>query len=207
MTTPRDDISGLSERLRKTLAGVEPDDFRGDNLAIFIASELEPSIEDETLDDSMTWKQGALDACDRVLDAIHAHYATAIDALRCENNDFANEVARYKSYAEKFEQENAALQARVKELEDECFRLAADTCHAGYGDEHWHHRCREVDQANARALRAEQERDEAYERLKPLSEVVLPWGNVGSGMVSAEAVLAARDLVRRLAGPEKEKKE
>jgi hypothetical protein len=52
-----------------------------------------------------------------------------------------------------------ALSARVKELEAECFRLAADTCHAGYGDEYGHHRCREVDEANARATRAERERD------------------------------------------------
>ena len=39
------------------------------------------------------------------------------DALRNEINDWANEVARYKSYAEKFDEENAALQARVRQLE------------------------------------------------------------------------------------------
>lgn len=226
MTTPTDAI-GLSERLRKTLAGVEPDDFGGDNLAIFIASELEPSIDDETLDDSGTWKQGAIDACDRVLDAIHAHYATAIDALLKERDalnaaylqsqtDFQNALGdRDEAIKQQIlaEQERDALQARVKELEYECFRLAADTCHAGYGDEHGHHRCREVDQANARALRAEQDRDEAYERLS----IAANYFNRYCQDEAAEPELCVSDqhhedakafeeCIRRLAGPEKEGK-
>ncbi|WP_416192971.1 hypothetical protein [Nitrobacter sp. TKz-YC01] len=82
MTTPRDDIAGLSERLRRTLPGIAQEETGGDNLAILLASYFEPGIEDDMLDDSGTWKQGAIDACDRVLDAIHAHYATAIDALQ-----------------------------------------------------------------------------------------------------------------------------
>jgi hypothetical protein len=31
---------------------------------------------------------------------------------------------------------------RIKELEKENFALAADQCHAGYGDDYGHHRCR-----------------------------------------------------------------
>ena len=46
--------------------------------------------------------------------------ATALDALQGEISQWANEVARYKAYAEKFYEENAALQARVKELERDC---------------------------------------------------------------------------------------
>jgi len=40
--------------------------------------------------------------------------------------------------------EAAILQAqndRVRELERDNFRLAADQCHNGYGGEHGHHRC------------------------------------------------------------------
>ena len=73
-------MSDLVEWLRISLAGVAKEESGGDNLAILLASYFEPRIEDEELDDSGTWKQGALDASDKVLDAIHAHYATALEA-------------------------------------------------------------------------------------------------------------------------------
>lgn len=76
--------SELVERLRLTLPGVETADFGGDNLAIFLASEFEPSIEDDEMDESETWKQGAIDAANRVMDAIHEHYAARIEALEAE---------------------------------------------------------------------------------------------------------------------------
>lgn len=96
-----------------------------------------------------------------------------------------------------------ALQARVKELEAECFRLAADTCHAGYGDEHGHHRCREVDDANARAARAEQERDEALERAVEAIRHAPSLDEIGYIITKDEAIKAIRRLA---AGTEKERK-
>lgn len=174
MTAPRDDIDGLIERLRISLAGVAREETGGDNLAILLASYFEPSIEDEELDDSGTWKQGAIDACNKVLDAIHGHYATTLDALR----------------------------ARVKELEAECFRLAADTCHAGYGDEYGNHRCREVDAAEARALRLQQERDEALSKaniIQNMDETALIGlvMTLTGGSANPEVVRGQIDRVRR----------
>ncbi len=81
MTSDRD----IVERLRRTLGGVQADAFGGDNLAIFLASEFEPGVEDDELDESETWKQGAIVLTDQVLDAIHQHYAPEITRLRAEN--------------------------------------------------------------------------------------------------------------------------
>lgn len=42
----------------------------------------------------------------------------------------------------------------IERLRKECFHLAANQCHAGYGGEYGHHRCAEID-------RLTKERDEA----------------------------------------------
>lgn len=42
----------------------------------------------------------------------------------------------------------------IERLRKEAFHLAANQCHAGYGGEYGHHRCREIDRLTA-------ERDEA----------------------------------------------
>lgn len=65
----------ISDDLRVTLGGVATPIMGGDNLAIVLAGYFEPHIEDEELDNSGTWKQGAIDAADEILDAIHSHYA------------------------------------------------------------------------------------------------------------------------------------
>jgi hypothetical protein len=75
-------MADLIERLRETLPGIAQEECRGDNLAILLAGYFEPGVEDDELDDSGTWKQGAIDASNRVLDAIHAHYATALSLER-----------------------------------------------------------------------------------------------------------------------------
>jgi hypothetical protein len=49
---------------------------------------------------------------------------------------------------------NEELEKKNAELEQEAFALAANQCHAGYGGEYGHHRCKEID-------RLTQERDEA----------------------------------------------
>lgn len=83
MTTSPDrtEAERLVVELRRKLPGVSCLAFRGDNLAIFLASEFEPGVESDELDESGTWKQGALDLADQVMDAVHAHYARAIDTL------------------------------------------------------------------------------------------------------------------------------
>jgi hypothetical protein len=52
--------------------------------------------------------------------------------------------------------ENLTWQAadEIERLRKECFHLAANQCHAGYGGEYGHHRCAEIDRLTA-------ERDEA----------------------------------------------
>lgn len=69
------------QKLRLSLGGVETPCMGGDNLAVCLASLFEPGIESDELDDSGTWKQGAIDAMDQVLDAVHAHYAARIAEL------------------------------------------------------------------------------------------------------------------------------
>jgi len=71
-------------RLRSSLPGIAQNECGGENLAILLASFFEPGIESDELDDSGTWKQGAIDACNRVLDAIHAHYELPLTEARAE---------------------------------------------------------------------------------------------------------------------------
>lgn len=105
---PAGDTGGLV-RLRATLGGVGTDTaMQGDNLAILLASHFEPGIEDETLDDSGTWKQGAIDAADEILDAIHDHYANAIATLSREN---AAKDAEIVGLREELRQERNKIEA------------------------------------------------------------------------------------------------
>lgn len=112
----------LIERLRKTLGGIYPGDFRGDNLAVFIASEIEPHIEDETLDDSGTWKQGAIDACDRVLDAIHAHYAVPVATALADSDA---KIAELREHSHQRAEDLRTLAAQVAELTQKLERATA----------------------------------------------------------------------------------
>jgi hypothetical protein len=118
------------DRLRATLGGVDADDLGGDNLAILLASHFEPQIEDEELDDSETWKQGAIDATNRVLDAIHAHYASSlaaanaeIERLRAENKRISGDHAVHLAelMAACSEQRN-----RVRDLRARCDHFEGD---------------------------------------------------------------------------------
>src|SRR3990167_488698 len=69
---------------------------------------------------------------------------------------------------------NALDEARTErdEYKRETFHMAADQCHDGYPDEYWHHRCREVDAANARAERAEALLREARDALETFMPAV-----------------------------------
>lgn len=51
--------------------------MRGDNLSILLAGYFEPSVESDELDETGTWKQGAIDAANEVLDAIQAQLNSA----------------------------------------------------------------------------------------------------------------------------------
>lgn len=61
--------------MRLTLPHISTPIMNGDNLGIILASHFEPSVESDELDESGTWKQGAIDAANEILDAIHVHYA------------------------------------------------------------------------------------------------------------------------------------
>jgi hypothetical protein len=119
----------IQERLRAGLPCVETPAMRSDNLAILLASFFEPSIESEELDEHDCWKQGAVDAANEVLDAIHSHYIdTLTSALAAKDEEierltrdaynpekgmwtFWNDKARSLRYA------LTASQARIAELE------------------------------------------------------------------------------------------
>ena len=73
--------------LRRTLPGIASEECLGDNLCILLASYFEPGIESDEMDEYDAWKQGAVDASERVLDAIHAHYADRIAALEAEASE------------------------------------------------------------------------------------------------------------------------
>lgn len=72
------------EQLRRSLPGVTTG-AHGDCLAIHLVSYFEPDIESEEMSDCGTWKQGAVDAANAVMDAVHAHYAPTIAALTHES--------------------------------------------------------------------------------------------------------------------------
>jgi hypothetical protein len=63
------------------------------------------------------------------------------------------------------------LTARLREAEAECSMLAADQCHAGYGDERGNHRCREVDESRAKALEEAAQWHEAQAQLDEDSHI------------------------------------
>lgn len=94
------------QKLRLSLGGVETPCMGGDNLAVCLASLFEPGIESDELDDSGTWKQGAIDAMDQVLDAVHAHYAAriaeleaALSAANARAEAAERDSAKYRDYA------------------------------------------------------------------------------------------------------------
>lgn len=126
MTTPRDDIAGLIERLRKWN------------------------------DEWPHWKFTA-----------HQH-----DALRL-----------VLDYSEQAATQLDSLSARVKELEEDITEIP-----------------QLLRRAEARALRLQQERDEAVDLLRQMTD-----DSIDDALYPfAECFDVARDLVRRLAGPEKE---
>ena len=168
MTTPRDDIAGLSERLRR------------------LARITRRAIETSKLVFPWTTDSKTLDEA-----------ATQLDSLLKERDALQ---ARVKELEGDMEYQARAHSKLVNELEEDrvCgwnLRREAD-------------RLRDVAKAAADTLR--QERDEAYERAAGVADS-FPIGNddeydqsdIGS-VTCARSIAAA---IRRLAGPEKEKKE
>lgn len=147
MTTPRDDIDGLSERLRYI------------SLVMFSAHEKNIPMS--------VWEKDPV---------MVAEAATAIDAL----------------------------QERVKELEGEveAFQRHEQTLRDNGIASHSEAVVRVVD-AESRALRAEKERDEAVDLLRKMTDP-----SIDDALYPfAECFDSVRDFIRRLAEPEKEKKE
>lgn len=179
MTTPRDDIAGLSERLRQ----------------IEIAERAAASIMDMRPEDTanFAYVETAKEA------------ATAIDALQAR-------VKELEAERDKWDRRTAYDELKAREFENRATQqrqIDALTIRA--------------EAAESSALRAEQERDEAYERAAKECSDYARWAeqqiSEDDPPESSKSQLFAtisntaddcaekvRDLVRRLAGPEKEGK-
>lgn len=116
----------LVARLRRTLAGIARDECGGDNLSILLASYFEPAIEDDELDDSGTWKQGAIDACNKVLDAIHQHYATAIEAAEARVRELEAMVTRLHDELDIANANHRQMAKQLADAYERCAKVADD---------------------------------------------------------------------------------
>ena len=200
MTTPRDAI-GLSERLRHVHRVFSRAHTRQITMTVW-------SSDVETLEEAAT-----------ALDALHKELAQTQAHLAIRNGDLAEAV-----------RERDSIQERVKELEAadryaNLISIIADIREkSGLGGYPMLSELADaigskLADAESRATSAEQERDEALERLKPfayaaesLDESHLDrmdlWESPSGLEITAGHLRAARDLVRRLAaGTEKEKRE
>lgn len=87
-----DTSTAILTGLRQYLPGVTTVEH-GDNLAIHLASYFETHAEGAEMDAGDTWEQCAVDAGNRVMDAIHAHYSPTIIVLHDEAMRLAQERA------------------------------------------------------------------------------------------------------------------
>jgi chromosome segregation ATPase len=110
-------------------------------------------------------------------------------------NDLSPKIEDAATQLDSLLKERDALQARVKELEGFCDKAIASRLA-------WR---RQAEEAESRATRLQQERDEAYERvIQAVRDAPSPDAD-GHYTMTKEDVIA---IIRRLsAGPEKEKKE
>lgn len=132
----------LVARLRAYLGSTCQDASGGDNLAILLASYFEPSIENDELDDSGTWKQGAIDACNRVLDAIHAHYAPSLESAEARVRELEAALATVRAECVKTSNSYLArAEAAERELAEAYERAAkvAETHSFGRDIDWWLH--------------------------------------------------------------------
>ena len=77
----------------------------------------------------------------------------------------------------------APAQSREDALRAECFALAADQCHAGYGDEWGNHRCKYQDEIAAIKSRE----DALREALERTTTILDAFGNLPDEQMSPEA--------------------
>ena len=85
----------------------------GDNLAIHLASYFEPHIDGDAMDLNGVWKQGAVDAGNRLMDAIHAHYTPAITALHEEALRLTRQAARAEDLLVRLHDEGIVSEGQV----------------------------------------------------------------------------------------------
>ena len=193
MTTPRDDIAGLSERLRRQVAG--PDGYK----IVFSGTLLEAATQ---------------------LDALQAR-VKELEAARMGQIDYSVDLQRIieglchgrtirepqtgARYHYDLAMDYQARATRAEQERDTLSRLMEDTA-SELG-------CASDNEAILEAIdRLKQERDEALERLKPLARDFEmndcdDRADDDAMEVSIKDLRAASDCVRRLAsGPDKEKK-
>lgn len=96
--------------------------------------------------------------------------------------DIVDRLRRY--FVTERNQWNAADE--IERLRKECFHLAANQCHAGYGGEYGHHRCAEID-------RLTKERDEARRELCR-SEAIIRLQRNRAHRDSEEVVRMAKEI-------------
>lgn len=214
MTTPRDDIAGLSERLRERTRRL---DSTPSGMLNFMHGILPLLNEAATaLDERDALSAMVKDAT--TLAKENAKLRTWIDLHRGDVMSLSGEVDNFRSELQAEEARAARAEARVKELEGS----EDDLTRADLGMEVWR-KCalraeqerdslvRDYQRVNAQLAeemkargRAEQERDEAYERAAKVCEGLRNNDNSGDWYEGADA---CADAIRRLAsGPEKEKK-
>lgn len=266
MTAPRDDIAGLSERLAKAVydgmegAGtlpakdsvkVRPKDW---HKIIDVSREATTAIDAQAaqLADLRSDNDKMHDLVDQLTQAHHDAEAKC-DALQARVKELEALVyvpgswhcpkCKFTLLQSNLNAQDGAITARDTPG-DKCPNCNGPLWRCSWKNDAFEMQERAVEQmerakaAESRALRAEQERDEAYERLKTLAEAralsgvrklvagwngegredgpytrhpdelgaTLPKTNCGAIYQLDDAMTAARDLVRRLAGPEKEGK-
>jgi hypothetical protein len=101
--------SELIERLRRELPNVSAPAMRSDNLCITLASFFEPLIDSDEMDDSGTWKQGAIDASNEVMAAIHSHYAVALAEAEKQRDEAIARADKATSANERLQAGNSKM--------------------------------------------------------------------------------------------------
>ena len=180
MTTPRDDIAGLSERLRR-LARITRRAIETSKLVFPWTTDSKTLDEAATQLDSLLKERDALQARVKELEGINAN-------LCRDKNTLLVVGSRFEDRWRRAEQERDTL-ARV--MEDTATELG----------------CEPNNETILEAIVGlQQERDEAYEQIKSLARVYWKGADVDRKAVCQAVLGVIAETNRRLAaGPEKEK--
>lgn len=118
---------GLEQRLRERLGGIDAPGAGTDNLAIALATYYDDGSEPNK---HPNWSDAAIDGSQALLDAIHGHYATALEALRASNRELGAKLAAVTAERDELRvaQEEVIDWCRAKE---DTYNSLATTAHDG----------------------------------------------------------------------------